>query len=161
MARAPRRHLFPELIALCSIVCLTGATLTQGSTFSLLTTRQIADVLTESFFAREQRDRQIAAFNVMDQTTFTCSHLRSLLMQLDESISKRQPQHEEEARSAETSRPVRNPYAVKPHSASSSSRSGVHTQFVPVGRNPEPMATQLNCDAETSRDSVFDDKSVW
>ena len=72
------------------------------------TTRQIADVLTESFFAREQRDRQIAVFNVMDQTTFSCSHLRSLLMQLDESISKRQPQHEEEARSAETSRPVRN-----------------------------------------------------
>ena len=72
------------------------------------TTRQIADVLTESSFAREQWDRHSGVFNVMDQTTSSCSHLRSLLVQFDESISERQPQQEEEARSAETSRLVRN-----------------------------------------------------
>ena len=72
------------------------------------TTRQIADVLTEGSFPREQWDRLIGVFNIMDQTTSSCSHLRSLLVRFDESISKRQPQQEEEARSAETSRPVRN-----------------------------------------------------
>ena len=38
----------------------------------------------------------------------------------------------------------------------------MHTQFVPAGRNPEPMKIQLNCDVETSRDSDYDNKkSVW
>ena len=140
------RDMFPELFEWRSIGCLTASALTQGSRLIKFvdTTRQIADVLTEGSFPREQRDRQIRVFNVMYQTTSFCSHLRSLLVQFDESISKRQPQQEEEARSAETSGPVRNPHAFKPHSASSSSRSGVHTRFVPVGRNPEPMASQLN-----------------
>ena len=120
------------------------------------TTRQIADVLPESSFAREQRDRQIGVSNIKDEATSSCSHSRSLRVQLDESISERQTEQEEEARSAGKSRPVRNPYAFKPHSASSSSRSGVHTLFVPVGRNPEPMKIQLNCDVETSQDSDFD-----
>ena len=77
------------------------------------TTRQIADVLTEGCFAREQWDRLIGVFNIMDETTYSCSHSRSLRVQFDESMCKRPAQQEEEARSAGKSRLVRNPCAER------------------------------------------------
>ena len=47
------------------------------------------------------------------------------------------------------------------HSASSSSIEHVNSEFVPVGRNPEQVASRLNSDVQMSRDpDIGENKSV-
>ena len=92
----------------------------------------------------------------MDDTTSSCTHSRSLRVQFDESISKRQPQQEEEARRVLENRDPCGILTLSNLTQQVRLPGQVSILSMFHGRKPERVASQLNCDVETSRDSVFD-----